>query len=128
MITEKHNFMEEKNNFTNFGFKTVKIEEKSNLVKSVFSSVASKYDIMNDAMSGGIHRIWKDKMVKEITFNSRDKKYQILDVAGGTGDIAFRTLRKAQKENINTKITVSDINSEMLNHWQRKSDRQKLIQ
>lgn len=99
--------------FTDFGFKKVKLEEKSGLVKQVFDSVASKYDIMNDLMSGGVHRIWKDKMVEEIGLD-KDLEYNFLDVAGGTGDISFRIAKKCQKLGVKAKIEVSDINEEML--------------
>jgi len=100
---------------TDFGFKKVSKEEKSNLVKEVFDNVASKYDVMNDLMSGGLHRIWKDKMVKNIDFiHGNNQIYKILDVAGGTGDIAFRLLKKAREKNAKAQITISDINSQML--------------
>lgn len=98
---------------THFGFQNVDENKKSSMVKDVFNSVASKYDIMNDFMSGGLHRIWKDKMIKEIKF-SPNQSYKTLDVAGGTGDIAFRILKKARSENIKINIEVADINEEML--------------
>lgn len=97
-----------------FGFKKVDEKEKASLVRGVFDSVAPKYDLMNDLMSGGMHRLWKDKMINEINFSDASKNYQMLDVAGGTGDIAFRILQKARKKNIKTEITISDINTEML--------------
>ena len=106
--------MDNKKSTTDFGFKKVLESEKSGLVKDVFDSVAQKYDIMNDLMSGGVHRIWKKKMIEEINFNPNQKQYNMLDVAGGTGDIAFRILQKAKKENIEAKIEVADINQEML--------------
>ena len=70
-----------------FGYEQVSPEEKTARVGDVFSSVARKYDIMNDAMSGGMHRLWKDKFVRRV--KPRDGE-DILDMAGGTGDIAFR--------------------------------------
>lgn len=98
---------------THFGFKQVDEKQKSSLVKEVFSSVASKYDVMNDLMSGGLHRLWKDRMIKELQFlPSQD--YKVIDVAGGTGDISFRILKKVQEKNINVQIEVADINPEML--------------
>jgi demethylmenaquinone methyltransferase/2-methoxy-6-polyprenyl-1,4-benzoquinol methylase len=100
-------------NQTHFGFKQVDENQKSSLVKEVFSSVASKYDIMNDFMSAGMHRLWKDKMVKEIKFAS-GQSYKTIDVAGGTGDVAFRILKKAQEKNAQIEIEVADINAEML--------------
>jgi ubiquinone/menaquinone biosynthesis methyltransferase len=97
-----------------FGFKKVAMEEKAKLVRGVFDNVAPKYDLMNDLMSGGMHRMWKDKMVREVDFTDCNKDYKILDVAGGTGDIAFRILQKAKKNQIKTEIEISDINTEML--------------
>ena len=78
-----------------FGFKKVKINEKSNLVKDIFSNVAPKYDIMNDAMSFGIQRLWKNKMIETLFTELQIKNHQpnllkILDVASGTGDIALK--------------------------------------
>ncbi len=91
-----------------FGEKQVSPEEKTNKVIDVFDSVADSYDIMNDLMSGGMHRMWKDRLIRMI----RPKAEQsFLDVAGGTGDIAFRIKRKTSKD---TNITVCDLNEEML--------------
>lgn len=91
-----------------FGTKRVKAEDKATLVRDVFDSVADNYDIMNDVMSGGIHRLWKDRLIRMI----RPKPgLRYLDVAGGTGDIAFR-IRKAAGPTAD--ITVCDINAEML--------------
>ena len=101
------------NNETHFGFKQVDAEQKSSLVKQVFSSVASKYDLMNDLMSAGLHRVWKDKMVGEIKL-SANASYKTIDVAGGTGDVAFRILKEANKQNASIAIDVVDINPEML--------------
>lgn len=97
-----------------FGFKKVEAAEKQNLVREVFDNVAPKYDLMNDLMSGGMHRLWKDKMVNEVRFDDKNKNYKILDVAGGTGDIAFRILEKAKKQTVSAEIEISDINTEML--------------
>ncbi len=99
---------------THFGFKQVDREEKSNLVKEIFSGVAKKYDLMNDLMSAGIHRLWKNKMIEEINFSDHQKNYGIIDLAGGTGDIAFRIAKKAQEKNVKCAIEVVDINQEML--------------
>ena len=99
---------------TQFGEQTVTPEEKTGKVIGVFDSVASNYDIMNDLMSGGMHRIWKDRFVRMI----RPRQGQrFLDVAGGTGDIAFRIQKKLQHSNIPTfqpPITVCDLNPNML--------------
>jgi demethylmenaquinone methyltransferase / 2-methoxy-6-polyprenyl-1,4-benzoquinol methylase len=89
-----------------FGYEEVAIDEKVARVGEVFSSVAKKYDIMNDAMSGGLHRVWKDRFVRAVKPQPHE---QILDMAGGTGDIAFRMARRGAN------ITVSDINQDMLN-------------
>ena len=88
-----------------FGYEEVSPEEKTERVGEVFSSVASKYDVMNDAMSAGMHRLWKDKFVRRVKPQPHE---QILDMAGGTGDIAFRMAAKGAL------ITVSDINQDML--------------
>ena len=88
-----------------FGYEDVTPEEKTARVGEVFSSVAKKYDVMNDAMSVGMHRLWKDRFVARV--KPREDE-QILDMAGGTGDIAFRMAREGAS------ITVSDINQDML--------------
>ena len=92
-----------------FGYKQVNPGEKMRLVETVFDSVASRYDLMNDLMSGGIHRLWKNKFVSMLR-PSPNKL--LLDVAGGTGDIAFRYRERAGSK---AHITVCDINKEMLN-------------
>ncbi len=91
-----------------FGYKKVNPSDKTKLVEGVFDNVASRYDLMNDLMSGGIHRLWKNRFVQMMHPRTNRK---LLDVAGGTGDIAFR-YRKAAGES--AKITVCDINKEML--------------
>ena len=88
-----------------FGYETVDADEKTRRVGEVFSGVARKYDLMNDAMSGGMHRLWKDRFVRRVKPQPGEV---ILDMAGGTGDIAFR-LAAAGAE-----VTVADINQEML--------------
>ncbi len=88
-----------------FGYEEVSPEEKTRRVGAVFSSVASKYDIMNDAMSAGMHRVWKDRFVRRVKPREGE---QILDMAGGTGDIAFRLAASGAR------VTVSDINQDML--------------
>ncbi|PXA87232.1 bifunctional demethylmenaquinone methyltransferase/2-methoxy-6-polyprenyl-1,4-benzoquinol methylase [Nostoc sp. 3335mG] len=88
-----------------FGYSEVAPEEKTRMVGDVFAKVAKRYDIMNDAMSGGLHRVWKDQFVARVKPRQGE---QILDMAGGTGDIAFRMARKGAE------ITVSDINPNML--------------
>jgi len=88
-----------------FGYEEVDPEEKTRRVGAVFSNVASKYDVMNDAMSGGMHRLWKDRFVRRVKPRPGEA---ILDMAGGTGDIAFRM------EACGASVTVADINQEML--------------
>ncbi len=88
-----------------FGYREVAPDEKTKLVGGVFSSVAKNYDLMNDAMSAGMHRLWKDQFVRRV---KPRKGETILDMAGGTGDIAFRMAARGAA------ITVSDINEDML--------------
>ncbi|MBB5710498.1 class I SAM-dependent methyltransferase [Sphingomonas xinjiangensis] len=88
-----------------FGYEDVAPEEKTRRVGEVFSNVAAKYDLMNDAMSGGLHRLWKDLFVRRVKPRAGE---QILDMAGGTGDIAFRMAKTGAS------ITVADINPQML--------------
>lgn len=91
-----------------FGERRVSAEEKTALVRGVFDSVAEKYDLMNDLMSGGVHRIWKDRFVRAIRPRPG---YKYLDVAGGTGDIAFRIRKKVGAQ---ADITVFDLDEAML--------------
>ena len=88
-----------------FGYRDVDASEKAGMVRHVFSNVASKYDLMNDAMSGGLHRLWKDQFVRRLKPQTGEA---ILDMAGGTGDIAFRLHDRGAV------VTVADINPEML--------------
>ena len=88
-----------------FGDQRVSPQEKTRRVGEVFSSVARRYDVMNDLMSGGMHRLWKDRFVNRVKPRSGER---ILDMAGGTGDIAFRMARRGAS------VTVSDINADML--------------
>ena len=90
-----------------FGYREVGEAEKPALVQGVFSSVARRYDLMNDLMSAGVHRLWKDAMVEWL---NPQAGWAVVDAAGGTGDIAFRIAERAR----NSKIIVCDINEEML--------------
>lgn len=99
---------------TFFGFKEVDSNDKEKLVAGVFSSVASKYDVMNDAMSFGLHRVWKDEFTDMLL---PAKNVKLLDVAGGTGDIAFRFLKKSENSN----VTVCDINPDMLEEGKKRA-------
>ncbi len=107
------------NQKVDFGFKKVDINQKTNLVKDIFSAVAPKYDIMNDAMSFGIQRLWKNKMIEIISDELQIKNHQhnlvkILDVASGTGDIALKIAKNLLQQNQLYQIEATDINQEML--------------
>ena len=95
---------------TSYGFRQVDEGEKQALVNDVFHKVAKRYDIMNDVMSAGLHRAWKDAMVASLN-PRRDAGYRVLDVAGGTGDIAFRIVEASGRL---AHATVLDINGSML--------------
>ncbi len=96
---------------THFGFRDVPLEDKQTLVNEVFHSVASRYDLMNDLMSMGLHRVWKDIMITTLNPPKNDAPFALLDVAGGTGDIAFRAAKAA---GAGFRATVCDINADML--------------
>ena len=100
---------------THFGFQDVPESEKAGRVRGVFGSVASKYDVMNDAMSFGIHRIWKDAMMDWLAPRSGQK---LLDVAGGTGDISFRFLKRAGHGH----ATVLDLTEPMLVEGRKRAE------
>lgn len=111
---------------THFGFQTIPEALKESMVGKVFSSVASSYDRMNDVMSLGIHRIWKDDFVRALNPGSRGNfaPMTILDVGGGTGDIAFRHLDHATDVNFDheTTVQVVDINPEMLKYGEVRAE------
>jgi demethylmenaquinone methyltransferase/2-methoxy-6-polyprenyl-1,4-benzoquinol methylase len=96
---------------THFGYRDVPLGEKQTLVNDVFHSVASRYDLMNDLMSAGLHRVWKDIMINTLNPPRSDAPFALLDVAGGTGDISFRAARAAGH---GFRSTVCDINPDML--------------
>ena len=95
---------------THFGYSTVPLDEKQARVDDVFHKVAARYDVMNDLMSGGLHRLWKDALVAEVA-PPRGRRFRHLDVAGGTGDVAFRIARAGGPT---TQVTALDINADML--------------
>jgi demethylmenaquinone methyltransferase/2-methoxy-6-polyprenyl-1,4-benzoquinol methylase len=101
----------------NFGDELVSPEEKTRRVGEVFSSVARRYDLMNDLMSGGLHRLWKDRFVSRVEPRAGE---DILDMAGGTGDVAFRMARRGAH------ITVADINPDMLQVGKARAERRRL--
>jgi len=101
---------------THFGFQTVDEDAKAGRVKGVFASVASRYDVMNDLMSGGIHRLWKDAMMDWLA--PRPGQH-LLDVAGGTGDVAFRFLRRAGPT---ARATVLDLTEPMLDEGRKRAE------
>ena len=105
------------NDKVNFGEELVSPEEKTRRVGQVFSSVARRYDIMNDLMSGGMHRLWKDRFVNRVKPRHGER---ILDMAGGTGDVAFRMAQRGSQ------VTVSDINSDMLAVGKERAERRGL--
>ena len=104
---------------THFGFETVPEREKAGRVRDLFTSVASRYDIMNDVMSGGIHRLWKDAMMDWLAPRPGQR---LLDVAGGTGDIAFRFLRRAGQ----AQATVVDLTEQMLVEGRKRAEAARL--
>ncbi len=111
--------MTESDKTTHFGFETVREEDKAGRVQGVFSSVASKYDIMNDVMSGGVHRIWKDAMMDWLAPRPGQR---LLDVAGGTGDISFRFLKRAGSGH----STVLDITESMLVEGRKRAEAESM--
>ncbi len=101
----------------NFGDELVTPEEKTRRVGAVFSSVARRYDLMNDLMSGGMHRLWKDRFVSRVKPRPGEA---ILDMAGGTGDVAFRMARRGAQ------VTVADINADMLGVGRERAEKRGL--
>ena len=104
---------------THFGAATVREAEKAGMVRGVFESVASRYDLMNDLMSGGVHRLWKDAMMDWLAPRPGQR---LLDVAGGTGDIAFRFLKRAP----GASAVVLDMTAEMLEAGKTRADAEAL--
>ena len=106
---------DKKESTSHFGFETILERDKAEKVQGVFSSVASKYDVMNDFMSLGIHRVWKDAMMDWLAPSGRQL---LLDVAGGTGDISFRFLKRAG----NAHATVLDLTEPMLTEGRKRAE------
>ena len=103
---------------TSFGFKTVDEGDRQGLVNEVFSSVAENYDLMNDLMSGGMHRLWKSAFINWLAPPISSGDYHHLDVAGGTGDIAFRLLENSNDE---ARSVICDISGEMLQVGEKRA-------
>ena len=118
---------------THFGYRTVDEADKERLVGNVFDSVASNYDVMNDLMSAGIHRAWKDSFVRMLGVSAQSSaNLQMLDIAGGTGDIAFRIAdelaahpasSRSGEPDERARLVVSDINKQMLDEGQRRAEK-----
>lgn len=104
---------------TSFGDRTVAEEEKQQEVNSVFSTVAARYDVMNDLMSGGLHHAWKDALIDRV---QPTEKMRLIDVAGGTADIAIRFLKRGGGN-----VTIADINPDMLHEGKRKTANANLL-
>src|SRR5210317_1205635 len=99
---------------THFGYKDVPVDDKADLVKGVFDSVASRYDIMNDLMSAGLHRLWKRHTIDQAAVRQGDS---VLDLAGGTGDLALRFARQVGPRG---HVVLADINAAMLEQGRRR--------
>lgn len=102
---------------TDFGFQKIPLSEKQSKVNAVFEDVAHNYDLMNDVMSLGLHRVWKEALITSLRLPKTDKPFSLLDLAGGTGDIAVRALKRGGS---GLKVTVGDINKKMLLEGQNK--------
>ena len=107
-----------------FGFRRVGENDKQGLVNEVFSKAAQRYDQMNDLMSGGLHRLWKDDFVTMLNPPRGNHAFKVLDVAGGTGDIAFRI---AKTGGTGTHITIADISPDMVREGQARAAREGLL-
>src|SRR5471032_2455202 len=117
--------MDQPGETTHFGFRDVPIGDKQTLVNDVFHSVARRYDLMNDLMSAGMHRVWKDLMITALNPPRSEAPFALLDVAGGTGDIAFRAAKAAGS---GFRATVCDINSDMLEVGRERAAARQLDQ
>jgi demethylmenaquinone methyltransferase/2-methoxy-6-polyprenyl-1,4-benzoquinol methylase len=107
---------------THFGQRTVRLDEKQSLVNDVFRSVAGRYDLMNDLMSFGLHRAWKDALVAKVR-PSLNRPFAHVDVAGGTGDVAFRVAKAGGPL---TAVTVVDVNGDMLRLAEKRAARRSI--
>ena len=103
------------NKYTDFGFSRVKSKDKSNLVKKIFENVSGRYDLMNDFMSLGIHRVWKESMLDWL---APRRGHRLIDVAGGTGDIAFNFIKRAKT---GANATILDLTESMMIEGKKKT-------
>lgn len=110
---------------THFGYRTVPLEEKQSLVDDVFHKVARRYDIMNDLMSGGLHRVWKDALLSKVRPPQSARAFRLLDLAGGTGDVSFRVVEAGGP---GTTAVVADINAEMLAVGRERAEKRGLAE
>jgi len=108
---------------TSFGYRPVPEDERQGLVNQVFAAVAERYDLMNDLMSGGLHRLWKDDLVAFLNPPRGEKPFRLLDVAGGTGDVAIRYARASGP---NATAVLCDISPEMIAVGRRRVDAKRL--
>ena len=108
---------------THFGFRTVPLADKQAMVDDVFHKVARRYDLMNDLMSGGLHRVWKDALVSKLRPPKSARAFHLLDLAGGTGDVSFRVIEAAGK---GARATVADINADMLAVGRERAEKRGL--
>ncbi|HXE25098.1 MAG TPA: bifunctional demethylmenaquinone methyltransferase/2-methoxy-6-polyprenyl-1,4-benzoquinol methylase UbiE [Roseiarcus sp.] len=108
---------------THFGRRTVRLDEKQGLVDAVFHSVARRYDLMNDLMSFGLHRAWKDALAAKVR-PSLTRPFALVDVAGGTGDVAIRVARAGGPR---TTVTLVDVNGDMLRVAEKRAARRSLL-
>ena len=116
-------FVPDDSETTHFGFERVRFDAKQGRVDDVFHKVAARYDVMNDLMSAGLHRLWKDRLVAMVNPPKR-LAFDHLDVAGGTGDVAFRILRAGGPL---TAVTVLDINGDMLAVGRARAEKRGLF-
>src|ERR1700690_4368667 len=123
MVRAGDDLMDQPDQTTHFGFRDVPLGDKQTLVNDVFRSVAQRYDLMNDLMSAGLHRVWKDLMINALNPPRGNTPFALLDVAGGTGDIAFRAAKAAGS---GFQATVCDINADMLQVGRERAGAQHL--
>jgi demethylmenaquinone methyltransferase/2-methoxy-6-polyprenyl-1,4-benzoquinol methylase len=108
---------------THFGYQSVPLQDKQGHVDDVFRSVARRYDLMNDLMSGGLHRAWKDALATAVNPPKSERDFRVLDLAGGTGDVAFRIVDAGGH---GTRVTVCDVNTDMIEVGHERAARRGL--